>query len=58
MQQEKKELDKWKKNETNLKFTNRWSHNKDANSHFSGQCKNLIKKTNDSLPHIKIVYFF
>lgn len=47
-----------KKNETTLKFTNKWSHIKDANSHFSGQCKNLIKKTNDSLPHIKIVYFF
>lgn len=33
-----------KKNETTLKFTNKWSHIKDANSHFSGQCKNLIKK--------------
>lgn len=47
-----------KKNETTLKLTDRWSHIKDANSHFSGQCKNLIKKKpNDSLPHIKIVYF-
>lgn len=32
------------KNETTLKFTNKWNHIKDANSHFSGQCKNLTKK--------------